>query len=62
MHGTNMKIGYPSLQDTLVWNISSPPFTFPLTVMLVAQQVEGQVFVLTVLVRHFLYRATYSAI
>ena len=62
MHGTNIKISYPSLEDTLVWNISSPSLTFLLTEMLVAQQVEGQVFVLTASVRLFLYRATYSAI
>ena len=53
--------GYSSLEDTLGCHISSSSLTFLLTEMLVAQQVERQVFVLTASVRHFLYRANYSA-
>jgi hypothetical protein len=49
------------LEDNLGWKISSPSLTFLLSEMLVAQQVEREMFLLTASVHHFLYRATYSA-
>jgi hypothetical protein len=52
--------GYSYFKDNLCWNISSPSLAFLLSEMPVAQQVERQVFVLTALVRHFLYKATYT--